>query len=77
MHFFDKIAIFDRFGMGFGMVWGGIWEGCGRDLGRFGRILKGLGALWVRSIAFFVTDGGNLIYVTSNDLTRNVWSHFW
>ena len=32
--------------MDLGRVWEGFWEGLGRDLGRFGWILRGLRAIW-------------------------------
>ena len=32
--------------MGLGRVLGGVWEGFGRGLGRFGRILRGLGGFY-------------------------------
>ena len=46
INFFDKIAIFNGFGKGLGRVLGGIWEGFGMHLGRSGKILGGLRALW-------------------------------
>ena len=46
INFFNKNVIFDGFGEGLERVLGEIWEGFGKDFGRFGRILRGLGALW-------------------------------
>ena len=52
--FFDKISIFKGFWDGLGRVLGEILEGFGRDLGRFGMILKDMRALWARK------PGGNI-----------------